>query len=140
MKPRYEDILALAGDREPDWWDEHAVPRYAPYRPWRGYPTDSVAALFVVACSSCHRRFLVGAGSPRHVFGHHGRLVEVTLRSFIDSFDFGDAPRHDLPGIGRCAGETMSTDMLTVKEAWERHPLEWERRPAYEGLLSGLGG
>jgi len=34
MFPKYEDILELADKAgvEPFWWDEHGVPRFAPFR------------------------------------------------------------------------------------------------------------
>jgi hypothetical protein len=55
----YDDLYDLA-QREPLWWDEHRVPRFAPFHPTdvnNIYATE--VALCEISCQECSRKFLV---------------------------------------------------------------------------------
>lgn len=127
MLPAFPDLLALAGDRVPDWYDEHGTPRYARFHPDLLGVYDRFAVLAEIACSNCGRRFLVGLGTPATVF-RCGELDTYTAVSWaqIGPDSYGDPPRHDhVDGSGRCAGETMSSDVIGVIEVWERDTGDW---------------
>jgi len=131
MLPEYEDILALA-DRagvKPFWWDEHGVPRFAPFHPSMLGVYDYYAVLAEVVCASCDKRMLVGIGRPKMELKNG--LVEWDLPSVVDIVEaWGDPPRHDFtPGHG-CAGETMSVKEVKVLETWAQVDFEWVRWPA----------
>jgi hypothetical protein len=138
VKPAYRDILAVAGDRPVRWWDDNGVPRYAPFTPDMLGVYDNYAGLFEIECQSayCNQTFLVGAGGQRFNLAHGAAdVVETSLEWFITGYDYGDPPRHNLADGGRCAGETMRSNMVRVIQAWERTNLAWVRRPELEQPL-----
>lgn len=131
MLPSYRDITTRIAE-PPVFFDHHGVPRYEPFAAELLGVYDDFALLAVIACQSCRRQFLVGCGWPRfNVF--LDPIVEHTLAELAESFDYGDPPRHNAAGNGRCAGETMSSDVVRIAQAWERIGLNWSRREAYEG-------
>ena len=124
MLPSYDDIRSRIA--EPSlWYDRHGVPRYEPFKPQMLGVYDDFAVLAEIECQRCSRRFLVGGGWTRFdVFADP--IVERTLTGLVASFDYGDPPRHG-GDAGRCAGETMSSDVVRVVETWERVGLDWVR-------------
>lgn len=112
------------------WWDEHGVPRFAPFRPDMLGVYDNYVVLGEVecACTYCRRHMLVAVGRPKVTFlGYAARPATWDLPKVAALLEaWGDPPRHGCPG----AGETMTTDFVRVVEAWERGThFEWERRP-----------
>jgi hypothetical protein len=145
MYQPYEDILELAGDREPLWWDSNGVPRYKPFHPSlvpNIYATEAV--LVEIQCQSCRRLFDVAFEwqITDHLFCREfaelkGKKLEkaldgTKLTSQIKRGElpfYGDTPWHTVNG-GQCAGTTMTSDTIRVKQIWvmsnETH--EWELR------------
>jgi len=134
MFPKYRDILELA-DRvgiEPVWWDEHGVPRFAPFDPTALGVYDRFAVLGEVMCAACGKYMRVGIGRPKNSFTY-GRLSRYdmgTMKELIKAW--GDPPRHDDQRIGLrghgCAGETMVCDPVRVVGTWERGKnLQWRQ-------------
>jgi hypothetical protein len=124
MLPAYDDIRSRIAE-PPLWHDRHGVPRYEPFKPQMLGVYDDLAVLAEIACQRCAKRFLVGAGWTRlDVFADP--IVVRKLADLAESFDYGDPPRHAVDA-GRCAGETMSSDVVQIVEAWERVGLDWVR-------------
>ena len=126
MRPSYADILLRIAE-PPLWHDRHGVPRYEPFAPQMLGVYDDFAILVEIKCQRCSRRFLVGGGWTRFDL-FVDPIVERNLTSLAASFDYGDPPRHDVGPMCRCAGETMSSDVVRIVEAWERVGLDWVRR------------
>lgn len=136
MKPAYRDIRDRIAEA-PAWFDEAGAPRYGSFDPSALGVYDQLAILAEVACQCCDETFQVGIGRPGYLFDGAG-LVELDLAGLAESWDYGDPPRHDLPGRPgwRCAGETMGSIQLSVVEAWERDDDgDWSRRPALQGSV-----
>ncbi len=129
MLPKYEDILAAVGDKQPLWWDEYGVPRFAPFHPDLLGVYDNYAVLADVVCASCRKHMLVGIGRPRIAVMKD--LVRWDLASVAYVAEaWGDPPRHDCPG----AGETMACDDVTIVEAWAQDDrFDWVKRPVPAG-------
>jgi len=126
MLPSYRDITTRIAE-PPTFFDDNGVPRYEPFTPELLGVYDDFALLAKIACQSCGRQFLVGCGWPRfNVF--QDPIIERTLANLVRGFDYGDPPRHSTPDNNRCAGETMSSDLVRIVEAWERTGLNWSRR------------
>jgi len=141
VHPAYRDVLEAAG-RPPRWWDSNGVPRFAPFHPNLLGVYDQLAVLVEIACQSCHARFLVGAGARRFdIYPGSAKVAETDLAGFASSYDYGDPPRHSLPGRpgDRCAGETMSSEATFVVEAWEQVGFEWVHRPEHTGPILDAG-
>lgn len=133
MHHHYKDIRALAGDREPVWFDEYAVPRYCPFSTSvkaRIY-ADRVA-LVLIRCQNCGHEFKVCFSSDQFMRLHEpaSTLWEGVLEGWIH---YGDPPN-----IECCpAGPTMNSEAIAVLEAWEREPhWTWVRKPEYERVLT----
>ena len=134
MLPAYDDIRSRIAE-PPIWHDRHGVPRYEPFKPQMLGVYDDFAVLVEIECQRCARRFLAGGGWTRFdVFSDP--IVELNLTSLAESFDYGNPPRHDDGPMGRCAGETMSSDVVRIVEAWERVGLDWVHRGDREGPVS----
>jgi len=125
MLPSYDDIRSRIAE-PPFWYDQHGVPRYDPFRPEMLGVYDHFAVLGEIACQSCRRRFFVATSWPLYDMSKEA-IPEHVLADLVDSFDYGDPPRHDIE-VGRCAGETMRSEVVRVVEAWERVGIEWVRR------------
>ncbi len=123
MLSNYADIIALAGNKEPLWYDNNGCPRFAPFRP-ELCPSiySSVVALLRISCQECHEEFLVEMHSELY-----GRDIPVS------KWHYGDPPAHG------CVGDTMNCDDVEVVEFWvqELNPGEigarWVRYKALEG-------
>lgn len=130
MLPSYADIRSRIAE-PPIWYDRHGVPRYEPFKPQMLGVYDDFAVLAEIACQRCGARFLVAASWTRlDVFANS--MVQRSLESLAESFDYGDPPRHDDGPMGRCAGETMRSETVRVVERWERIGFDWVRRVAGE--------
>lgn len=135
MLHAYPDILELARllDREPKWWDENGVPRFAEHHPklCQDIYANEVA-LLRVACQECHREFLVQMSlSPMdlmrtEMLGQKAKSLAAKVTS--GEIHYGDPPRHE---DGCAAGDTMNVDDLAVVEFWRRGS-EWIRLPELE--------
>jgi hypothetical protein len=124
MNHHYADIRGRAG--EPDWFDEHAVPRYGAFQPAACadiYAREIV--LLQIACQGCGARFAVcmsqsdmglvpvAEESNRWTYGR-----TRTLRSLVeaDEIHYGDPPN-----TGCCAaGASMNSVPVRVLEFWDR--------------------
>jgi hypothetical protein len=135
MLPDYADIRALAPDREPDWWDNDGVPRYAPFHPDMLGVYDRWAILAEIGCQGCDRRLLVGCGwsiYDRYRYARAGDppVEPPTLARLAETFGYGDPPIH------RCIGDTMSTYPTRIVQAWSRTSgSDWARDPVCEGAV-----
>lgn len=135
MLNRYEDIRALT-DKKPLWFDEHGVPRYAPFRPQLLGVYGEWAALMEIACQRCGERMWVGVIVSR--FGWSGdRTIERQLprKDEVGVWHYGDPPPHSEPLDQGCAGDTMNCYDLRIGEFWRRDtkPMyEWHRDRDYE--------
>ncbi|MCL4413188.1 MAG: hypothetical protein M1522_00325 [Actinobacteria bacterium] len=135
MLPAYADIRSRIL-KDPLWHDHHGVPRYGPFAPDMLGVYDNFAILAEIACQSCGARFLVGGGWQRFNI-LVDPIVERTLAGLVATFDYGDPPRHVYGTMGRCAGETTTSDTVRIAEAWEQVGLEWVRRSELEGMVDG---
>jgi len=126
MLPAYDDIRSRIPE-PPVWYDQHGVPRYDSFRPEMLGVYDHFAVLGEIACQSCGRRFLVAESWPLFDMSKE-TIPEYVLADLVEGFTYGDPPRHDID-VGRCAGETMSSDVVRIVETWERVGLGWVQRP-----------
>lgn len=119
MHHHYSDITDKLGI--PQWYDEHAVPRYCVFGP------DEVAniyasqiALLEIHCQECGTPFLVAMSwDPFRYVNRPSLKEEITDKSV----HWGDPPN-----IGCCcAGATMNCIDKRVLEFWERSRFEWHR-------------
>lgn len=123
MKHHYEDIRTKINE-EPQWWDEHAVPRYCRFSPRE---TANIYArqvvLYEIACQNCGHRFKV-CESWTPYDSHRKSLVEDAKAGRLH---YGDPPN-----INCCpSGPTMNSEFIKVLEIWqyEREQFDWEKIP-----------
>ena len=142
MHHHYDDIRSRIAE-SPVWWDEHAVPRYAPFTP------DEMAdiyarecALVQIACQGCGTRFLVcfSWGVTRIGVNETGTVwVKAQEPQTVESvrrLHYGDPPN-----AGCCpSGPTMNCNDLRVVEFWRRVSFDWQRVPELELMLAEEGG
>lgn len=130
MLPDYDDIFKAAGCgiESVYWWDQHGVPRFAPFHPMMLGVYDRFAILAEIECQSCSRHLIVGYGTPQYTF--FGSLFTYTIEEICTDFRYGDPPRHD------CVGDTMSSFPVAILEAWDHDDtLSWRRRFELEGAI-----
>lgn len=135
-----EDILENI-DKEPQWFDENAVPRYCAFGP------DQVADIYanevayvLIRCQGCQHPFKVAFSRSsmddaiEHARGNKTpRTLEMRVKD--KSIHYGDPPN-----IRCCpSGPTMNSDPIQVLEFWERKHMDWRRRPDLEGALDDEG-
>lgn len=142
MNQCYHELLAALGT--PQWFDEHAVPRFIPFAPREVANIYADQVLLVeIQCQACRARFRVAfseslssllmehamTGSPPLPISERARLFGAVARG---GPHFGDPPN-----VACCpAGPTMNSESLRVIEAWERSDaFEWVRRPELEIAL-----
>ena len=119
MLASYADIIEVAGERQPDFYDSNGVPRYRPFHPDLGPDiyADEVA-LLKIACQSCRHEVRVQMHSGFHekMDAAAAKLEYMPLSSRIDAktVHYGDPPRHS------CVGDTMNCIDLNVCEYWRR--------------------
>lgn len=133
MNTYYDDILSRIGEA-PKWFDEHAVPRYEPFRP--KLVADIYAeecCLLLIECQACGRSFEVALSWSAHarVLSHlSGRMQTLKLQITEQTIHYGDPPNV------RCcpAGPTMNSVPIRVLEYWTRvgSTLTWTRDRALE--------
>jgi len=117
MHNSYSDIRSLT-KKEPLWWDENGVPRYAKHHPslCPDIYADKVI-LMEIACQSCKKHFFVQMSSS---FFQKTRLQGKGLPHYGDP-----------PNISCCAGgATMNCDDLRIVEYWDRRDNQlnkWKR-------------
>lgn len=118
MNCRYDDITSLIPGG-PDWWDEHAVPRYCQFSPDRiaNIYADE-ACLCRIACQNCGHEFMVALSYGRVAFDN---LPSLSKR--IDWLHYGDPPNNCCQ-----AGATMNSEMLEVVEFWVKEGFVWTPR------------
>jgi hypothetical protein len=133
MHACYEDILELAEQlgREPLWWDDNGVPRFAVHHPRHAadiYAEE--AALVLICCQDCGRELEV---QMTRMLGRPLLSVLVAARTL----HYGDPPSHaDTEGTFCRAGCTMNCHDLRVLEFWRRDTqLGWVRVSALEVAL-----
>lgn len=127
MLPKYEDILALT-DAKPSWWDEHGVPRFAPFHPRLLGVHDEIGLLVILECAECGARLPVGVGYPLY---DPDEGYKMTAGERIAGFFRDDPPRHGCPG----AGETMTANLVGVEQVWEFFQGAWVRLPVLENRI-----
>ena len=102
---------------EPLWFDEHAVPRYDPFKPEEVANIYAREVAFVlIECQSCKREFHVAIS---------GTLGELTPEVTSGDLQYGDPPNVDC-----CAsGLSMSSIARRVLEFWRKNPYygDWFR-------------
>lgn len=135
MHHHYNDIRSRIPE-PPTWWDEHAVPRYGPFRPdaTADIYADEVA-LVEIACQNCGQRFPVAFTTSRSE-----RVMRVAMRGFapVDVKAIDAAGREaaddtlakairggwlhygDPPNACCASGATMNCDDLRVLEYWHK--------------------
>lgn len=135
MHHDYHDIRDRIAE-EPQWFDEHAVPRYCKFHPDE---TADIycreACLLLIACQACGHQFRVALSAKdwwwdRGEFkSDPGMLARAARQKAIY---WGDPPN-----IGCCAaGPTMTANVHEIVEFWRKNErYEWERVPALEGEL-----
>ncbi|MFS8038076.1 hypothetical protein ACI7BZ_14150 [Xanthobacter sp. AM11] len=140
MKGSYDDIMSRITDPIL-WYDEHGVPRYAPFAPdLKSDIYADEAALVEVVCQACRRAFLVCC-SRAEAQDRRPIPVAEAIRANDDAL-YGDPPCHTTEieartGMGGCrAGETMTAIGVRVVEYWGRNLAKpgsgWARDPALE--------
>ena len=143
MHRHYADILALAA-APPLWFDEHAVPRFAPFTPdiIADISADE-AVLLMIACQNCRIEFHVALSSSyikrivRKAFeGNHVPMLAAQITA--KTLHYGDPPN-----MGCCpAGPTMNCIDLRVLEYWRKNTTtnrwKWERDLSLETEIESL--
>lgn len=140
MHESYEDIRSRIAD-PPQWFDEHAVPRFCAFDPMRVaniYADEAVLA--EVTCQSCGHSFSVAFSRDRMEAFELKCSLSDEIRT--RSLHYGDPPN-----IGCCGpGPTMNSEPRRVMEYWHRSHreyvdegvvtdmayFEWRRDPALE--------
>jgi hypothetical protein len=159
MRASYADILKITA-RDPQWWDEHGVPRFCDHRP--EFCADIYAdevALVLISCQACGREIPVqmSRSSMDHVresIFREWRMLKKGLpyepaqpTILADSvrsgaIHYGDPPWHLDDRNEFChVGGTMNVWDLKVLEFWSRanDRREWQRVPELEIDLPDLG-
>lgn len=121
MNHHYKDIRDRLGP--PWWWDERAVPRYCAFAPREVadiYARE--AALVMIACQNCGRRFKVA-------FSYSGMDFIRDIPPLWKRIQRGTLHYGDPPNAGCCpAGPSMNSEPILVLEYWERDERsEWQR-------------
>jgi len=132
MKAEYEDILALT-DKEPDWYDQDGVPRYAPFHPELCpdiYANEVI--LLKIQCQACGKLFRVEM--HWNAYQDKPSISDAIKEGNLGYLRYGDPPRH---GVGKddttyCyAGDTMLSESVEILEFW-RNDRKWKRKKKYE--------
>lgn len=133
MHTCYQDILDLI-DRDPIWFDEHAVPRFVLFSP--KCIADIYAdecALLEIACQACERPFLVAMSTnlakrymavprPECRDEFQRRLHVAASETLAWEISTGRVHYGDPPNVGCCcAGPTMNSVPRRVVEYWRRN-------------------
>ena len=134
MNHHYADIRSRITE-PPQWWDEHAVPRYVPFSPKETaniYARE--CALIEIACQGCGALFNVAWSRSNHDIGQNedGTCWVKESKPFDPQrFHYGDPPN-----AGCCpAGPTMNSEPKRVLESWRKDWPDWVRQPEKEGEI-----
>lgn len=112
----YQDITSRIPS-PPNWFDEHAVPRYCGFHPNHSasiYVPE--VALVEIGCQRCGRAFRVAISQVN--------FPEAPIADAIraENLSFGDPPSHlHILNGEPCTGNTMSSRSRKVVEYWHRH-------------------
>ena len=128
MNQHYKDIRDKITE-DPQWFDEHAVPRYCKFHPRE--IADIYAdecALFLIACQGCGHRFRVVASRDKMNNILHQMREGKPAPTLAQLIKRKHLFYRDPPNVECCpAGPTMTSDALKVLEYWHRKILDWER-------------
>jgi len=128
MNHYYQDILSRIKE-PPQWWDEHAVPRFCRFSPQKIADIyASECALMRILCQSCGTPFKVAVSW----YQHSGRA------SLSSEFQHGTVYYGDPPNIACCpSGPTMSSVHDRVLQFWTRanKARTWTRDKKLEGEI-----
>ena len=118
MHASYDDIMSRISTA-PIWFDEHAVPRYCAFGPYRSANIHiGEIALAEITCQECQRRFQVAFSAVNF----SEQTVAEAIRN--KTLHYGDPPRHDGDPADRhacSAGASMNSEPRRVLEYWRRH-------------------
>lgn len=146
MKQSYIDITKRISD-PPRWWDEAGVPRYERFHPkWLNDIYAHEAALLLIACQNCGRRFRVAVslyGVERWHRVRDGSMKQspsLARRILDNTIYYGDPPNT----INCCpGGATMSSESLKVLQYWRKgnrkQLWDWVRHPKLERCVRNVG-
>jgi hypothetical protein len=114
MHARYDDILSRIPE-EPQWWDEHAVPRFCLFEPRLCADIHcSEAVLAEIACQNCGKLYRVALSRGEWVAEQKGRRLCDDIVS--STLHYGDPPQ------GCCnTGASENSIPRRVVEYWRRH-------------------
>lgn len=135
MNNYYKDITSKIAE-EPQWFDEHAVPRYCRFSPRK--IADIYAnecALVLIACQSCGTEFRVAFSQDTMdvvkwtmMFGKDKTMPTIADQIRDKTLHYGDPPNMEC-----CpAGPTMSSEPHKVLQYWKRERLDWKRDKTLE--------
>jgi hypothetical protein len=130
----YADIREKLG--APQWWDEHAVPRYCEFTP---DATANIytqeACLLLIECQNCGTEFKVCMSGSDCGFGRNG--FEDWRGHLTKAVEDGSLHYGDPPNAGCCSsGPTMTSTPRRVLEFWRMERLlDWQRVPNFERAL-----
>ena len=111
MNRYYKDIIDIAG--EPQWWDEHAVPRYCEFSPAMLDIYAREVAFFRIACQNCGREFDVALS--------WSIIDQATGHEPLSHTWFTDLSYGDPPNVGCCmSGPTMNSVFIKTHSLWTR--------------------
>jgi hypothetical protein len=117
MNRCYDDIIDKLGD--PIWFDENAVPRYCEFGPDRMDIYANEAALILIKCQGCGKRFKVGCCSSTYDIALGSEAISSCINN---SYQYGD-----VPNTSCCIGITMMSEPIKVLEYWHKVDNEWVR-------------
>ena len=140
MNNNYIDIRSKINE-EPQWYDEHAVPRYCEFTPNEAANIyASEVALVLIKCQNCGKQFKVAFS--RSKFGIKEMLWEnfyhkprPTIKEQIinKTLHYGDPPNTDC-----CpAGVTEGCIDISVLEYYNKVDMEWVREKDLDIDLEG---
>lgn len=136
MNYYYADLIDKINEN-PQWWDEHAVPRFCEFKPFAASNIYADTVVLVeIACQGCDEKFKV-AFSETYMSKYmswrrsktadeiekneydEGVAYEYSLEGILK--DRGSLHYGDPPNINCCpAGPTMNSVPVRVVEWWEK--------------------
>lgn len=135
MHHHYSDILALT-NRDPLWWDEHAVPRFGDFKPGENaYVYADEVVLLHIQCQGCGHDFRVCMSTSKSSRLDLPKSTEgevVYLPSLAEGVEKRMIHYGDPPNFCCAAGATMNSIPRRVLEFWEREKFDWQRRADLE--------
>lgn len=120
MHDRYEDLIALAGERQPLWWDKHGCPRFTEHHP-KHCPNiyASEVVLLLIACQGCEREFPVQlAASSSTMLGRYMKKSDAD--AFLRVLRFAE-------DVGGRNIDEDSAELVKIKAELASHIVAAER-------------